>query len=641
MRRLRRDPRGGALLRQCSTVALTALLLSLGGCATRQTSHRDWSHYDGPGARYFKAEEVELPELQADPLEPLNRAVSLFNDELITRAIAPLARAYRWAVPRIVRESVARASLNLEYPKRLVNNVLQGKFAGAYDETRRFAINSTAGIAGFFDPASELGIEASAEDAGQTLGRWGWGDSSFLALPILGPSSVRDGVGLTGDAFIAPEGYFLGIVPSGSIAAYRVFNAQSDSVDFYSRFLQREYDPYALTRDLYGTDRHRQVVDYRSRRGSSDDDTLRAAFFGFSDPEFPNRAQTVRTPLGGDRVAIYDQWLQPEPAPLVIVLPGLGGHRQSDLSLGLAESAFLRGCSVVTVSSTMNWEFIESSAAAALPGYPKADIDDVIEVLRAILASIEDRHPGATGARTLMGVSLGAFQTLLVAAADTVAFESYIAINPPVRLLYGMEQLDTYFNAPLAWDAARRQERVRQTLMTALELGRGGFAPSGPMPFTEIQAKFLIGLAFRLGLRDAVFATQLRRNLGVLQTPLDRFRRQPVYDEIARYSFMEYLYAFLLPDLIATDPAVDNFEQVEGSADLRSVETELRRQRDRVFVFTNRDDFLLAPHDISWLEQALDEHLTLFDDGGHLGNLHDSAVRSRMLEPLAGGPTGM
>ncbi len=614
------------------SVVLVGLLL---GCVSTPR-HRDWSGYTGPGAEAFHREEIEFPEPQKDPFEPFNRTMALLNDELITKLLDPVARAYRRFVPSLVRTGIDHATTNLLFPRHFVNNLLQGKPRGAYDETRRFVVNSTLGLAGVFDPATGLGIPASPEDTGQTLGVWGWKRSRFLVLPVFGPGNVRDAVGLAGDTLIAPENLFLPRGTSSMVAGIRLLNDEADRVDSYARLLRREYDAYALTRQLYGIKRRRLVKDYGSRPTAAVE-TLQAVYLSFQDPGFPSRSEVRETAIaGGDRRVRYDLWMQPGEAPLVVVLPGLATHRESDSSLGLAEMAFRAGFSVATVSDALNWEFVRYSSTSPAPGYPATDARDVAAALEAVVADVEERHPDRVGRRALLGVSLGAFHALLVAADGSEVFDRFVAVNPPVRLLHGMRRIDAYYNAPLEWGTEERKRRIEETLMKALAVGSQGLQPSRPLPFTDREARFLIGLNFRMGLRDLIFETQRANDAGVLQTPLRRLWRDPAYREITRYSYVEYLHAFVLPWVLANDAGVSSAEELDRRASLSFRESELRAVRQRLRVFTNRNDFLLDEGDVGWLRAVVGaERFHVFEKGGHLGNLHEPDVQARLVDALA------
>lgn len=139
-----------------------------------------------------------------DPWEPLNRRVFAFNSA-VDRAIAtPLARAYVKVVPRPVRLGVTNFFSNLGQPVSAVNALLQGRPKAAGQSLGRFLLNSTLGVGGIFDPASDANVPHRDADFGQTLGVWGWRNSRYVELPLFGPRTLRDGFGLIGDAPLSP-----------------------------------------------------------------------------------------------------------------------------------------------------------------------------------------------------------------------------------------------------------------------------------------------------------------------------------------------------------------------------------------------------------------------------------------------------
>jgi phospholipid-binding lipoprotein MlaA len=162
--------------RHLCRIAGVAAALALGGCATTAPDPRD-------------------------PLEPVNRAVYEFNDTVDRFAFKPAAEAYNFVLPQFMRSGVRNFFSNLRDPWIGVNNLLQGKVDEGLSDFFRFITNSTFGLAGLTDIASDMGMEKHNEDFGQTLGRWGLEPGWFLVLPILGPSSVRDGAGLIADAY--------------------------------------------------------------------------------------------------------------------------------------------------------------------------------------------------------------------------------------------------------------------------------------------------------------------------------------------------------------------------------------------------------------------------------------------------------
>ena len=138
--------------------------------------------------------------LSYDPWEKFNRRVHRFN-EVVDRGVAkPLAKVYIAVVPRPVRLGVGNFFNNLSQPVSAVNALLQGKPKQAGQALGRFLLNSTLGIGGLFDPATSAKLPNKSEDFGQTLGVWGWKQSRYLELPLFGPRTVRDALGMAGDS---------------------------------------------------------------------------------------------------------------------------------------------------------------------------------------------------------------------------------------------------------------------------------------------------------------------------------------------------------------------------------------------------------------------------------------------------------
>lgn len=144
--------------------------------------------------------------LISDPLEPLNRRVFWCNDKLYTFLFRPISKGYEMVLPKPVRKGIDNAFTNIQYPVRVVNCALQGKFKRAGQETGKFVVNTIGGIGGIFTPAEKLRALAGvpAEDTAQTFAKWGIGHGPYLVLPLLGPSSARDTVGLAGDYALNP-----------------------------------------------------------------------------------------------------------------------------------------------------------------------------------------------------------------------------------------------------------------------------------------------------------------------------------------------------------------------------------------------------------------------------------------------------
>lgn len=201
-----------------------------------------------------------------DPLRGFNRGMFHFNDRMYFWVLKPTARIYGRVVPKGVRQGIRRCFKNLGFPVRFVNNVLQGKVKGAGRETGRFLVNSTLGLAGFFDPArSWWGWEPSDEDFGQTLGRYGVGDGFPLVLPLVGPTNVRDALGMGADSFLNPLSYVDPHDPQFFnrtrlyIRAGEAVNRTSLDIGQYESIKKDALDPYTFIRDAYKQMRDQKI----------------------------------------------------------------------------------------------------------------------------------------------------------------------------------------------------------------------------------------------------------------------------------------------------------------------------------------------------------------------------------------------
>ena len=196
-----------------------------------------------------------------DPLEPINRAVYTFNDGADHLLIKPAAEFYRVTVPDFMRTGVSNFFSNINDVIVALNSLLQGKLTQAGSDVSRLIVNSTVGVLGLFDVATEIGLEKHNEDFGQTLGFWGIGDGPYLVLPLLGPSSARDTVGWFGDYYAWPISYLEPDRHRNILIAARFVTARADLLEA-SRILETAaLDPYEFVRDAYLQRRRNLVYD--------------------------------------------------------------------------------------------------------------------------------------------------------------------------------------------------------------------------------------------------------------------------------------------------------------------------------------------------------------------------------------------
>ena len=201
-----------------------------------------------------------------DPLEPTNRVFYSINNGLDTVILAPLARGYRYAVPRPARLGIHNVLANITSPVLLANNVLEAKPRRAGDTFMRFVINTSLGLGGLFDVATDFGYPAEDADFGITLALWGVGAGPFLFLPVLGPSNPRDAGGFGGDVLLDPLTWasFGGSRTLGiSRYALGAVDARSRVLDQVDQIKKTALDPYATFRSLYRQHRTAQIDEVR------------------------------------------------------------------------------------------------------------------------------------------------------------------------------------------------------------------------------------------------------------------------------------------------------------------------------------------------------------------------------------------
>jgi phospholipid-binding lipoprotein MlaA len=196
-----------------------------------------------------------------DPLEGWNRGVFQFNDAFDRDFGKPLATAYKEVLPGPVRTWIRNFFANLYDLWTGVNNLLQGKPADAVTDWARFAFNSTIGVFGINDVATQMGLEKHEEDLGQTLGRWGVDDGAFLVWPFFGPSSMRDTAGALVDYYVDPVVRHRPKGVRDVMWATRAVSKRADLLDASRILEEAALDKYVFTRDAYLQRRRSQVWD--------------------------------------------------------------------------------------------------------------------------------------------------------------------------------------------------------------------------------------------------------------------------------------------------------------------------------------------------------------------------------------------
>ncbi|QGL80179.1 hypothetical protein GPNADHDJ_01123 [Stenotrophomonas maltophilia] len=222
---------------------------------------------EDPSQTELDAEDIYAEDLVRDPWEGFNRKMHGFNNAADKVVLRPLAVGYKKITPEPVQAGVSRFFANLGMPVTVVNQALQGRLGDAARSLGRFAVNTTVGIVGVFDPASHFGMPSrDDEDFGQTLATWGWRESRYLVIPLLGPRTVRDALGIVADQPLSPIAQIQDSGVASGLQALEIVDVRTKLLPMDS-FRRDALDDYLLVRDAWIQRRNHQIQqDLRSNR---------------------------------------------------------------------------------------------------------------------------------------------------------------------------------------------------------------------------------------------------------------------------------------------------------------------------------------------------------------------------------------
>lgn len=585
---------------------ILSLLLFVAGCASWGTD---------PALESLPApthpEDVSLlPKSAPDPVEPLNRGFFALDTVLFTYALEPAWSGYNAVVPEKARKGIKHFSKNLGYPVRLVANVLQGEWSNAGKETKRFLINTTVGVLGFSDPATDkYNIVVSEEDIGQALGKWGWDESTYLHLPVLGASSPRDVIGISGGIYLNPSSWVYGA------GAGLKFNSKSFDAETTRRLLDTEFDPYALNKLYYSRKRAIEIANSKPLMIGEDTpqtQTLMADFFRPQNEKFGDDAEDIKVrPQGFRKPLVASVWMQEAPSPIAFVIPGLGGHRLGARVIALAELAYLEGYHVVCFSNNLNWEFIQAAPENYLPGYLDDDLKYLRQIHAAITAELGDQ---VAGKPTVIGFSMGGWYTLnLAATSPPNTYSHALAINPPLDLNTGLDVIDRLFRAPAK---QKNLEAIKESALIKLLMVLQSPPKDGSvLPFSDHEASYIIGLTYRFTLAQTIMAS------------LEIKPSAKAHEKVGALSWGDYYMKIVVPALAKRNIEAD---ALTLSGNFREREADLDAAPNLKVVLTG-NDFLLTKEDLAWLRERFPGERTIFTEtGGHMGQLWKPEIRDAM-----------
>ena len=411
-------------------------------------------------------------------------------------------------------------------------------------------------------------------------------------------------------------------------------------------------------------------------------DTLRVAWFSMQEnnrswwiktslwnTDFISEASTRSIRFSDDLPKLrYRFWEKSEKKTLAVIIPGVGTHYTGRTISAFAELLNRNGYAVAAMSSSMNWAFAEAAGISA-PGYVPEDAALVRTAIRKMVDDIRENTDLKEFRLILFGYSLGGLHTLKIAEMEakenTLHADRYVALNPPVDLLASMMKFDLYAALSKSWNREELFKNADEVLMKYLprmtasepvpvqktpEMEKKEYEekvaeakkkgekelPKPPVPVEyrlnlhPDQAGVLIGLSFRLTLRELILSAARRKMLPekTVESPYSWFNRAAFYKEIDRFSGMDYVEKLIQPR--HPEKTIDVMREESG---LRS-SAEFLKSAPQVRVLHNIDDPILGEGDVRFLNETLGGRVTWFDCGGHLGNLYLAEYQKVLLETL-------
>jgi predicted alpha/beta-fold hydrolase len=368
-------------------------------------------------------------------------------------------------------------------------------------------------------------------------------------------------------------------------------------------------------------------------------DTLRYVSLKVKDWDFfkDGDKREINVLKNRDEELIYKLWLQDKPAPLIVIIPGLGGSYAGIAPTALAEIFFNKGSSVLIMSDPFSWQFLLSASSRITPGYTPVDARDTYNALYLIMNELKKEY----GARffpkkILLGYSLGALNTLFIADIDSkekkINFDRFVALSPPVNLLYGLNQLDEFYNIWRTWPVSKIEQTKNKAVSLFLKPSETG---TNILPVTSDEAKFAIGYTFRNVLEETIKAIHSEKDFGILKIPSDSVSWQKLEKEIERFSYKDYVNTFLRASY--SDMFGKNFSimKLGKKASLPAIQNTLLTN-PKIRIIHTADDFLLTDYDRKWLKSIMGDRMLFLNHGGHLGYFNNPDAQKYIVKAIKG-----
>lgn len=602
-----------------------------------------------------------------DTCEKFNRKLFIFNLKLNKFVLRPINTVWASVMPKYAMDRMQSAYDNVNFPTRLVGCLLQGDFKASKQETLRFLTNTTLGVGGLYDPAkTRFKLEPRKEDVAQGFAHYKFiKKGPYLVIPVL-HGNARDVAGQLLNYPLNPCSYVLG--PLAAVAGVVFFVNNTTYMQPLIKKVETSFaDPYVVVKQADGvenyiknnnidrtdflkapelvkvpkeelvkvsvaptvTDLKADIVLSGFNPQSPFIDAMRTALFDnhnyntsiWSDLSVWNKCFDKR--IKTTSVSIYDKrpnykyryiLQKNQTSPLAILYPSIGEGIMADKSIVLAKMLYDEGYSVIIEGSPCNCDFIKSMPKGYSPGLPTQDANYLRVATSKIIDDVQRKRACKFDKRIVVGCSFGAMTSLFVAAQEevnnTLSVSNYIAINPPIEIFFAMNQLDKYSqewkndSSDLKTRAAITVEKV---LQKSQQITDKKFKDNdGNFPFTDDEAKLIMGFIMKQKLSDVIFA---------IEDCSTAKKNSILYDNIGKMSYSDYSQKYLFAN--QTKPQ----DQLIFESSLYSI-SDFLKNSDKYKIFHSIDDYYVSPEQLVWLKKISDKKSIFFSNGSHLGCLY-------------------
>ncbi|MBN2329359.1 MAG: hypothetical protein JXR73_19615 [Candidatus Omnitrophica bacterium] len=339
----------------------------------------------------------------------------------------------------------------------------------------------------------------------------------------------------------------------------------------------------------------------------------------------------------------YSYWRNKKSSALAVLVPGFNGSCRDAVTANLAKVFYLKGYSVVQVSSPMKWTFVQSVSSAPAPGYIPDNSKDLRLLISRIIQSLEEDENKKFTFKTLTGLSLGAINTLFIADHERkeplIGFDHYYAVNPPVAIQETFTRLDNMYADSLRYLRSLGPDRWNESLsfLNLYEMFQHS-SHERQINLMPQEAALAVGYSLKRGVAEFIVVSQEQLDMGVLSNQSSFFHKQNGYDEANQMTLQDYAreVVFRYYQQYAQDHSFQSktFEDLLYETSLYAIQDTLSNSKS-ITLFHTQDDPMISRQSVQFLcETMTDESLFLYRYGGHLGVLLDRQFKNDFYDAI-------